>query len=391
MKSALTIVPPTWMMNEDLGRVMDALGKDNARLVGGCIRNHLMNFPVKDIDIATKIIPEDVIAALRGQDIKVVPTGVKFGTVTAIIGDQQFEITTLRKDVETDGRHTKVDYTDDWREDAGRRDFTINALYADRGGNIYDPLGTGIDDVEKRRVRFIGDPVERIKEDYLRILRYFRFAARYGAADIDRKSFDACHTMREGIMNLSAERITDEMEKILNDASAPDAVALMHQAQVFSEYMTIEGGGHTLERLIALQDHYNAANVYSRFYHVFCDMLNIKIFNFSNRVKSYFNNLNKMMSDDILNIPLMLYRYGREVTMQGLLLRAAENGSDISLQIDRVMTESVPVFPLSAGAVMNALNLSEGPAVGKALQRAESIWVDSGFSVDADFLINKIK
>ena len=196
-------------MNEASVRtLLDALadGGIAARFVGGCVRDWVLGRPISDIDIAVDKPPETVMKALEAADIKVVPTGLKHGTVTAIVKSRPFEITTLRRDVETDGRHAIVAFTDDWREDASRRDFTFNALYADRAGTIYDYFD-GQTDLKAGRVRFIGDPEQRIAEDRLRVLRFFRFHARFGKPPFDGPSFDACRRNAATVNGLSGERV----------------------------------------------------------------------------------------------------------------------------------------------------------------------------------------
>ena len=204
-----------------------ALGKGHARFVGGAVRDTLLGLEVSDIDIATDHPPEAAMKRLRAAGITVVPTGIKHGTVTAVLPDGPIEVTTLRRDVETHGRHATVAFTDDWQEDASRRDFTINALYADpASGAVYDPFD-GLDDLAARRVRFIGDPIARIAEDHLRILRYFRFHARFGGVEMDAAALEACAERANDLMALSRERIADEMTKLLPTQRAPEVLAVM--------------------------------------------------------------------------------------------------------------------------------------------------------------------
>ena len=204
-----------WLNEADTKAVMDALQAEGgaARFVGGSVRNALMGEPVSDVDIATTATPEKAKALLEAKGVKVVPTGIDHGTITAVTSTRHFEITTLRVDVATDGRRADVAFTDDWVEDAKRRDFTMNALYCDADGTVHDPLG-GLDDLKARRVRFIGDPHERIREDYLRILRFFRFHAWYGKGEPDDAGLRACAEEKEGLRQLSGERVRDELFKI---------------------------------------------------------------------------------------------------------------------------------------------------------------------------------
>ena len=206
-----------WRKRRGMAKLLDALGAGDGltRYVGGAVRDDLLGLPVSDVDLATKLLPADVVGRLKGAGIKAVPTGIDHGTITAISDGQVVEITSLRRDVATDGRRATIAYTDDWQEDAARRDFTINALLADPvDGTIHDFFG-GLADLDQRHIRFIGDPLERIAEDHLRILRFFRFHARYGQGEPDGAALNACTARANDLMALSRERIADEMLKLL--------------------------------------------------------------------------------------------------------------------------------------------------------------------------------
>ncbi|HYI43134.1 MAG TPA: CCA tRNA nucleotidyltransferase, partial [Sphingomicrobium sp.] len=217
-----------------MGKLLDALGAADGltRYVGGAVRDQLLDIPVRDIDLATRLQPREVVERLESARIKAVPTGIEHGTITAVSDGQPVEVTTLRRDVSTDGRRATVAFTDDWKEDAARRDFTINALMADPvSGELFDYFG-GLADIEKRLVRFIGDPLQRIAEDHLRILRFFRFHARFGGGQPDAAALEACSARANDLMALSRERIADELLKLL-DARDPSAtVELMLGRQI---------------------------------------------------------------------------------------------------------------------------------------------------------------
>jgi poly(A) polymerase len=217
-----------WLTAPATRAVMAALetagGSGCARFVGGCVRNALIGAPVADVDIATTLKPEDTDRAIRAAGLKSVPTGIAHGTVTAVSGHQPFEITTLRRDVSTDGRNATVAFTDDWAEDAARRDFRLNALYADAEGRVFDPTGEGLADAAAGRIVFVGDPEMRIREDYLRILRFFRFFAWYGRGAPDAEALEACRALAPGMARLSAERVSKELMTLL---AAPDPRAAM--------------------------------------------------------------------------------------------------------------------------------------------------------------------
>lgn len=212
-----------WLTAPETRRVLAALeaagGPGAARFVGGCVRNALLGEPVDDLDLATPLKPEAAMAALRAAGLKVVPTGVDHGTVTAVSGGRPYEVTTLRRDVETDGRRAVVAFTEDLAEDAARRDFRLNALYADGDGRVFDPTGWGLADLEARRIVFVGEARTRIREDYLRILRFFRFHAWYGRGEPDADGLAASAELKDGVARLSVERIYKELMKLL---AAPD-------------------------------------------------------------------------------------------------------------------------------------------------------------------------
>ena len=222
-------VSGAWLQSRAIRKVFAALkaGDAEARIVGGAVRNALIDRPVKEVDIATTALPEDVMRLAREAGLGAHPTGIDHGTVTVVADGIPFEVTTLRRDVETDGRHAVVAFTTTWEEDAARRDFTINALYCDDDGTLYDPVG-GLDDLRKRRVRFIGDPRARIREDYLRILRFFRFSADYGNGQIDPTGLAAADGLKDGLALLSSERVRAEILKLLAAPGRAEVVRVMY-------------------------------------------------------------------------------------------------------------------------------------------------------------------
>lgn len=229
----LTIEP--WMTSPEVGAVFAAITKDGkeARFIGGCVRNALMHLPIVDIDIATQEPPERVVALLQAAGIQAVPTGIEHGTVTAVLNGKTFEITTLRRDVSSDGRRATVAFTDDWREDAARRDFTFNSLSATLNGEVYDYFN-GMQDLAQRLIRFVGRVNERIAEDRLRILRYFRFMAVYGMRIAERYEFQMVVNNAEHLTELSAERIRDELIKIIGSNNQHDTVRIMFEQGIFA-------------------------------------------------------------------------------------------------------------------------------------------------------------
>ncbi len=239
---------PAFLSDPALGAVWDALPE--ARVVGGAVRDALIGREVADIDLATPRSPDTVSRALRAAGLRVIPTGIDHGTVTALSGGRGFEVTTLRRDVTTDGRHASVAFTEDWSGDAARRDFTFNAMFVSRDGTLFDPFG-GASDLDAGRVRFVGDPSRRIAEDFLRVLRYFRFLARYGRGEPDAATRDALAAGAPGLGQLSPERVWSEIKRLL---AAPDPVAalrLMQRLGVLAAVLPEAASAATLARLVA--------------------------------------------------------------------------------------------------------------------------------------------
>ena len=245
-----------WLTASATRAVITALeaagGPGCARFVGGCVRNALMDRPIDDIDIATTLKPEQTEAAVRAAGLKAVPTGIAHGTVTAVAERQPFEITTLRRDVTTDGRNATVAFTDDWGEDAARRDFRLNALYADGEGEVFDPTGEGVADAAAGRIVFVGDPRTRIREDYLRILRFFRFFAWYGRGTPDADGVEACRELAPGLTRLSAERVSKELMKLLAAQEPRPAMAAMAQTGVLAQVLPEAGPLDLFDAIVPL-------------------------------------------------------------------------------------------------------------------------------------------
>ncbi len=245
-----------WLTAPATRAVMAALeaagGPGCARYVGGCVRNALIGAPVADIDIATMLKPEQTDRAIRAAGLKAVPTGIAHGTVTAVSERRPFEITTLRRDVSTDGRNATVAFTDDWAEDAARRDFRLNALYADGEGRVFDPTGEGLADAAAGRIVFVGDPETRIREDYLRILRFFRFFAWYGRGEPDAAALDACRVLAPGMVRLSAERVSKELMTLLAAPNPGIAMSVMAGAGVMMQILPEGEMGPRFEAAVRL-------------------------------------------------------------------------------------------------------------------------------------------
>src|SRR4051794_39436851 len=255
-------IAPPWMREPATRALLDALrrGGIEARFVGGCVRDALLCRPSADIDLATPARPEAIIAALEKAGIKAVPTGIEHGTVTAVLPPRHFEITTLRRDVETYGRHARVAFDADWSEDAARRDFTINALYLDPEGTVHDPVG-GLADLAAHRVRFVGEPARRIAEDVLRVLRYYRFEARFGHGEGDEAARAACRAAVPLLRTLSAERVAQELLRLLAIADPVRALTMMRDDGVLAAILPEATRLERLERLIAVEGSLIAGNI----------------------------------------------------------------------------------------------------------------------------------
>ena len=369
-----------WRRRRGIRRLLKALGADEGltRYVGGAVRDELLGLAVNDIDLATRIRPDEVVERLAAAGIKAVPTGIEHGTVTAVSEGQPVEVTSLRRDVSTDGRRATVAFTDDWQEDAARRDFTINALSADpRSGEIFDYFG-GLDDIRARRVRFIGEPEARIAEDHLRILRFFRFHARFGAGEPDPRALAACTARANDLMALSRERIADELLKLLGlPDPAPTVGVMLGRAILKPVLPEIEPATlPSLDRVLAAEtDAQIEPDALRRFSALLPPdpLLAEKI---SARLKLS-NKARKRLACAVNRDPgtspeALAYRVGMECAVDRLLL-AGEPAKAASVSGWRM-----PKLPIGGGALI-ARGLTEGPAVARTLRRIEDRWVEAGF------------
>jgi poly(A) polymerase len=363
-----------WTGRSDVAGLIAALGVGNARYVGGAVRDTLLGLPVKDIDIATSLEPPEVIARTEVAGIRTIPTGIAHGTVTAVLAGGPVEITTLRHDVATDGRHATVAFATAWHEDAARRDFTINALYADpASGEISDFFG-GLEDLESRRVRFIGDARARIREDHLRILRYFRFQARFGSLPADPEAEAACSDLAATLKGLSRERIGMEMMNLLGLPDPASTVARMAELGVLAEILP-EADPVALARLIATEaDQAEAPDALRRLAALlpaepaFAEQVAAR-FRLSGAQKKRLSAAARRKVE-ILDARALAFRMGREAAIDCLLLTG---------QSTQPLREwAVPVFPLKGGAIV-AAGVTAGPEVARILQEVETRWVSEGF------------
>ncbi len=357
-----------------------------ARMVGGAVRDGLLGRPMADIDLATPLRPDRVMASLRDAGIRAVPTGIAHGTVTAVIAGQNFEITTLRRDVATDGRHAQVEFTDNWRLDAARRDFTINAMSQSRDGTLFDYFG-GQDDLAAGRVRFVGDAAARIGEDYLRILRFFRFFARYGLGAPDDAAVAAIVALREGIGRLSAERVWSELKAILRADDPRAAVGLMDHTGVLGLVMP----GADLDALSALVARGAPADPLLRV----AALLREDVPEFAARLRLSGAEQERLAA---LRVPSALAPAADDNDLRRAL--AGEDGEMLMArswlaQDDmpgwdglraRIGAMARPVFPLQGRDVV-ALGVAPGEAVGTVLLEVRRWWMDGGCVADKQLCI----
>jgi len=373
-----------WRSRRGVSRILDALGANDGltRYVGGAVRDELLQIAVNDIDFATKLHPGDVVARLEKARIKAVPTGIAHGTITAVADGQPAEITTLRSDVSTDGRRATVAFSDDWKADAARRDFTINALYADpRTGEIFDYFG-GLDDIRARRVRFIGDPLQRIAEDHLRILRFFRFHARFGQGEPDPAGLDACTSRANDLMALSRERIADETVKTLGLPDPVATVALMIARGIFVPVLPEITDASRLAALVVDERAVSIApDPIRRLASLLPSDPEIadKVAARLKLSKKARKRLAAAADRDLgANPRALAYWAGAETAIDRLLL--ARKPADAAA----IAGWPVPRLPISGGKLIK-LGLTEGPAVATALKAIDRRWVDAGFPDGADF------
>jgi len=392
-----------WMTAPETRAVMAALGEENARFVGGTVRNTLLEKPVSDIDIATPLKPDEVVKRLEAAGLKAVPTGIEHGTITAVAGGKPFEITTLRRDVETDGRRAVVAFSEDWAEDAQRRDFTMNALYASTDGEVLDTVG-GVEDLKARHVRFVGDPVTRIREDYLRILRLFRFHAWYGKGEIDSAALHASAAEKAGLAGLSAERVQKEILKLLEADDPMPSLRAMAAVGILSDVLPGALNLPRLERLIAIDtDNFFEPDAALRLAALLpadgvvaiSDKLKL-----SNAHRERLSDLaqakEKIVSYlSIKEVRKLLYLLGPRRFKDRVFLKWAEDPkASNAMQWRALLTHAdvwqPPKFPLTGENVM-AAGVPRGPLVGRVLSEVEEWWIDSDFIDDEFSLAERLK
>ncbi|MBC6686265.1 CCA tRNA nucleotidyltransferase [Wolbachia pipientis] len=385
-------------VDHETSLIIDAIEEfgGEARLVGGCVRDSILQRDVHDIDLATNLLPDQAIKALKLRNIKTIPTGLKHGTITAILNQRSFEITTLRHDVKCDGRHAKVEFTNNWQTDASRRDFTFNALYADKHGHIYDYFG-GIEDLKARRLNFIGNAEDRIKEDYLRILRAFRFHAKICVGDLSDEILSVCKKHSHMIQNLSGERIRDEILKLLECNDPFPTLKSMQESDVLQKIIPKEVkceilsssllfGTDALVKLALLlrttkNDRLSLGEYVSKF---------LRLSNKQKKKLSFLlsNNIKTELSEKEQKKYISLF--GRELYCDLVKICGVESGENIDKYISFANTFNIPKFPLS-GDDLISIGHQPGKSLGRSLELLKQHWEDSSYTLTKEELVLYVK
>ena len=375
-----------WQQAPGLQKVLSLLADSygGPRYVGGAVRDTLLGLPVSDVDIATALLPETVMDRLESGGVKAVPTGLDHGTITAVVDGKNYEITTLRRDVSTDGRRATVAFATDWREDAARRDFTINALYADpQTGEVFDYFG-GLTDLKNGCLRFIGDATQRIAEDFLRILRYFRFLARFGSGPVDADAINACAQGAHGLTALSRERIAQELARLLSLKNPAASVGLMIENAIFTPFLPelCSDAHDRLQQLVHREQLLNQSlSLPARLLSILVtdpvavDKVAARL-KLSNKMRENLaNRLNAGMPSEG-NIRAIAYRFDNDTARDVAMLFADDKA--LPLCLARLNNWDSPIMHIKGGDLIK-MGLPAGPLVAKTLQELESIWVAEDF------------
>ena len=388
---------------EEVVKIFNAINTfsslSEVRFVGGCIRKVINKEEIDDIDLATNLTPTQVCEALNKNNIKYYETGIEHGTITAVINDKSFEITTLRKDISTDGRHAEVEFSDDWKEDASRRDFSINAIYSDQEGNLFDPFN-GRKDILEGNINFIGSAEKRIKEDYLRIVRYIRFFLNYSKKKHDPKTLKNIKINLDGISNLSSERLLNELKKILKSNGfknvSRDKESLELLSLIFPQLIRI----NSFEKLNSISE-----EIYQKSDFIF--LLSVMIinetdnvdyflykFNLSKKDQKRITILDNFYKDKITkntfkekNLIKILYFQGRQAILDILNYKIITtkkidpNLIELKRQFEN---KELPTFPIDTKNLMQEYDLVEGKTLGKKLKQLEEFWVNNNFQINKE-------
>ncbi len=405
--TAETLGPQDWLNAPETGKLIAALTAKGAqvRFVGGCVRNALIHHPVEDIDVATPDRPETVVELLEAAQIKAVPTGIEHGTITAVVDGKPFEVTTLREDVTTYGRHADVSFTEEWQADAARRDLTMNAIYADPDGTIFDPFN-GADDVRNGRVQFIGSAAERIKEDYLRILRFFRFSAHFGHGDPAPAALQAIEAAKSHLQELSSERVRTELLKLLAAQNPVPTLKIMAAIGVLSEVLPEAAGFERLARLVDIEANQLFLSDPLRRLGALVSLDKNGTTQLAARLRlsnAERDRLVEMQTNDtkivcylsIREVRRALYRIGPGTFKDLVLLHWATDKKETNAVQWRALLAMAdswvrPELPLTGADVMKA-GVPEGPAIGEVMKEVEEWWIDSDFTEDEFSIVERLK
>jgi poly(A) polymerase len=392
-KSIPSLARAVWLKDPALQKLLKKLEQagGEARVVGGAVRNALLKLPVDEIDVATTLLPEEVAKACTRAGFGVHPTGIDHGTLTITVGGKPFEVTTLRRDVETDGRRAVVAYSRDWAEDAMRRDFTMNALYADAQGKIYD-YTDGYGDILNHHIRFVGKPADRIREDYLRILRFFRFHARFGGKTMDRLGLAACARHKAGLKKLSAERIRMELLKLLEASAAVPTLKIMAKHGILSVVLPHANSWHVIERLPAdgtlrlsvlasegegLKTRLKLSNEQAKRLEVIGELPALSTKLRMNERRRILYQLRESAWSDAVHLS-----WARS--------RASLKDRKWKALLDLPRRWRPPAFPVNGGHLI-ARGIEPGPQIGQTLRQLEDWWIASDFTLDRDSLLTRVK
>ncbi|WP_454915372.1 CCA tRNA nucleotidyltransferase [Xanthobacter sediminis] len=394
--SGVSIADAPFWARHGLKAVLEALNGagEEARVVGGAVRNTLLHLPVTDVDIATTAVPQEVTARARRAGLKAVPTGIEHGTVTVVADHAAYEVTTLREDMETDGRRAVVRFGRSWDHDAARRDFTINALYAAPGGQVIDLVG-GLSDLAARRVRFIGDAEARIGEDYLRILRLFRFHAAYGAGPVDAVALHAAIRRRAGLRGLSHERVRAELMKLLVAPGAPDTLAVMSDCGLVQPLIAGIADVGAFARLAACEQAFAVEPDPVRRLAALALRVEDDVPRLREKLRLSNGEMRRLSALAAPRPPLpapgaggqalraFVHGAGGEAARDRALLAAAHGRADMKELVALAGTWTPPRLPVTAHDLL-ARGLKPGPALGRALAAAEAAWVAADFPMGDD-------
>lgn len=403
MSAPPTIAIRPWMSAPETARVLAALtaGGADVRFVGGCVRDGILGRTVKDVDLATPEPPETVIGRLEAAGLKVVPTGIEHGTVTAVANRRPFEITTLREDVETYGRHAQVAFTDDWRADAARRDFTMNAMSCRADGTLFDYFG-GWDDLMAGRVRFVGDAVRRIEEDVLRLLRFYRFGAHYGRGAPDAAGRAACRALAPRLPELSVERVRDETLRLLAAPDPAPTLEIMAEDGVLRAYLPAADGTATVGALAALEDALDTPLPVRRLAALLdadADAAEVaRRLKLSNADRHRLTDLHRALpgfspAGDGRALRRALYETGPVLYGDLLLVDAARRGRTAAAIAEAYAVArdyDRPSLPVG-GRDVKALGIRQGKAVGELLRAVERWWIEEDFRPDRAAALDRLR